>query len=123
MALLLRLMPLMARSAKTDPAHKKELIEDLKRNRAAEVVPVCSEYLDYIAADRDPAAELAAAGNPAWVIHAEKGDGGLTDAERATLEAAPNVTLVTIPGSVFLLPDEVPQQIAEVISAALAQAA
>jgi hypothetical protein len=31
--------------------------------------------------------------------------------------------LVTIPGSVFLLPDEVPQQIAEVISAALAQAA
>jgi len=123
MALLIRLMPLMARSAKIDPAHKKELIEDLKRNRAAEVVPVCSEYLDYIAADRDPAADLAASGSPAWVVHAEKGDGGLTDAERATLEAAPNVTLVTIPGSVFLLPDEVPQQVAEVISAALAQAA
>jgi hypothetical protein len=52
------------------------------------------------------AAQLAASGNPVWVVHAEKGDGGLTDAERATLQAAPNVTLVTIPGSVFLLPDE-----------------
>jgi dienelactone hydrolase len=123
MALLILLLPLMARSATTDPAHKKELIEDLKRNRAADVIPVCGEYLDYIAADRDPAAELVAAGNLAWVVHAEKGDGGLTDAERATLEAAPNVTLVTIPGSVFLLPDEVPQRIAEVISDAVAQAA
>ncbi|MEO6471097.1 MAG: alpha/beta fold hydrolase, partial [Aeromicrobium sp.] len=123
MALMLRMMPLMAKSAKTDPAHKKEVIEDFKRNRAAEVVPVCGEYLDYIAADRDPAADLVASGNLAWVVHAEKGDGGLTGAERATLEAAPNVTLVTIPGSVFLLPDEVPQQIAEVISAALAKAA
>ena len=26
------------------------------------------------AADRDPAARLAASGNPAWVVHAEKGD-------------------------------------------------
>src|SRR6266545_781965 len=122
MALLIRLMPLMARSAKTDPAHKKELIEDLKRNRAAEVVPVCSEYLDYIATDRDPAADLAASGNPVWVVHAEKGDGGLTDAERATLQAAPNVTLVTIPGAVFLLPDEAPQQTAAVIANALSHA-
>jgi pimeloyl-ACP methyl ester carboxylesterase len=121
-AMLIRLMPLMVRSAKTTAAHKKELIEDFRQNRAADVVRVSSEYLDYLAADRDPAVELAAAGNPAWVVHAEKGDGGLTDAERATLEAAPNVTLVTIPGSVFLLPDEVPQQTAEVIAAALARA-
>ena len=70
-------------------AHKKELIEDLKQNRAGDSVRVCSEYLDYIAADRDFAAELAASGNPVWVVHAEKGDGGLTDAERATLQAAP----------------------------------
>ena len=57
-----------------------------------------------------------------WVVHAEKGDGGLTNAERATLEAAPNITLVTIPGSVFFLPDEAPQQTAEVIASAAAQA-
>ena len=58
-----------------------------------------------------------------WVVHAEKkGDGGLTDLERATLEAAANVTLVTIPGSVFLLPDEAPEQTAAVIADALSKA-
>lgn len=118
---LLRLLPLMVRSAKTPELHKKELLEDFKQNRARDSVRVTSEYLDYIAADRDFAAELAASGNPAWVVHAEKGDGGLTDAERATLQAAPNVTLVTIPGSVFLLPDEAPQQTAAVIATALSQ--
>ena len=122
MAIMLRLMPLLARSAKTTDAHKQELIEDIKLNTARGAVRLCSPYLDYIAADRDFAAELAASGNPTWVVHAEKGDGGLTVDERATLEVAPDVTVVTIPGSVFLLPDEVPQQIAEVIASAAAHA-
>jgi hypothetical protein len=122
MAIMLRLLPLVARAANTTEKHKRELIEDAKLNTARPAVHVCGEYLDYIAADRDPAAELAASGNPTWVVHAEKGDGGLTDDERVTLEAAPNVTLVTIPGSVFLLPDEVPREVAEVIASAVAQA-
>jgi pimeloyl-ACP methyl ester carboxylesterase len=123
MAILFRLMPLMARSAKTSERHKKDLIEDFKQNRAGDAVRVCGEYLDYIAADRNFAAELAASGSPVWVVHAEeKGDGGLTDAERATLEAAPNVTLVTIPGAVFLIPDEAPRHTAAVIADALKQA-
>ena len=121
MAALLRLMPLMARTAKTPEVHKKELIQDFKQNRANDSVLACVEYLDYIAEDRDFAAELAASGNPVWVVHAEKGDGGLTDAERATLHAAPNVTLVTIPGSVFLLPDEAPQETTTAIASALSQ--
>jgi pimeloyl-ACP methyl ester carboxylesterase len=112
----------MARSAKTPKPHKRELIEDFKQNRAGDSVRVSSEYLDYIAADLDYAAKLAASGIPVWVVHAEKGDGGLTDAERATLQAAPNVTLVTIAGSVFLLPDEAPEQTAAVIATALSQA-
>lgn len=119
MAILLRLMPLMARTVKAPEVHKKELIEDFKQNRASDALLACVEYLDYIAADRDFAAELAASGHPVWVVHAEKGDGGLTDAERATLHTAPNVTLVTIPGSVFLLPDEAPQETAAAIASAL----
>ena len=119
MAILFRLMPVMARSAKTPDSHKRELIEDFKQNRARDSVRVSGEYLDYIAADRDCAAQLAASGSPVWVVHAEKGDGGLTDTERATLQAAPNVTLVTIPGSVFLLPDEAPQETAAAIAGAL----
>jgi pimeloyl-ACP methyl ester carboxylesterase len=121
LAVMFRLMPLMAKSAKVPDAHKKELIEDFKQNRASDSVLACGEYLDYIAEERDFAAELAASGNPVWVVHAEKGDGGLTDAERATLQTAPNVTLVTIPGSVFLLPDEAPQETAAVIVSALSQ--
>jgi hypothetical protein len=121
MAILLRLLPLLARSAKTPGPHKRELIEDLKQNRAGDSVRASSVYLDYIDADRDFAALLAASGHPVWVVHAEKGDGGLTDAERATLEAAANVTLVTIPGAVFLLPDEAPQETAAVIATAVSQ--
>ena len=120
LGILLRLLPLMVRSAKVPEPHKRELIEDLKQNRAGDAVRVSAEYLDYIAADRDYAGQLASSGSPAWVVHAEKGgDGGLTDAERATLAAADNVTLVTAPGKVFLLPDETPEQTAAVIATAL----
>ena len=119
---LFRLMPLMAKTAKTPELHKKELIEDFKQNRAGDAVGACVQYLDYIAAERDFAAELAASGQRVWVVHAEKGDGGLTHPERATLEAAANVTLVTLPGAVFLLPDEAPEQTAAVIAAALSAA-
>ena len=122
MAILLRLLPLMARSVKAPEPHKRELIEDLKQNRAADAVRASAVYLDYIDADTDYATRLAACSTPVWVVHAEKGDGGLTDAERATLTAAAHVTLVTIPGAVFLLPDEVPQQTAAVIATALSQA-
>src|SRR6476620_11888718 len=73
MATMLRLMPVMARTAKTSQAHKKELIEDFKQNKAGDAVLVCAEYLDYIAEDRDFAAQLAASGQPVWVVHAEKG--------------------------------------------------
>jgi hypothetical protein len=116
---LLRLLPLMVRSAKIPQPHKGELIEDLKQNKAGDSVRVSAAYLDYIAADRDYAAELAASSNPVWVVHAEKGDGGLTSAERATLDVAGNVALVTVPGAVFLLPDEAPDQTAAVIASAL----
>jgi hypothetical protein len=44
----------------------------------------------------------------------------LTDAERRTLEACSTVTIVTIPGSVFFLPNEVPDQIAAVVTKAVA---
>jgi pimeloyl-ACP methyl ester carboxylesterase len=71
LGMLLRLMPLMARTAKVPAQHKRELVEDLRQNRARDSVRVCLEYVDYIAADRDYAAELAASGSPVWVVHAE----------------------------------------------------
>jgi hypothetical protein len=42
--------------------------------------------------------------------------------ERRTLEACPHVRLVTIPGHVFFLPNEVPEPIAAVIVEAAGRA-
>jgi len=49
-----------------------------------------------------------------------QGDGDLTDDERRTLDACPNAHLMTIPGSVFM-PNEAPDQIADVIAEAAGQ--
>jgi hypothetical protein len=111
-----------AKSKDIPDEHKQILLTDIKCNRARDAVRASPAYLDYIDADFEPAERLVASGIPAWVVHAEKGDGGLTDAERATLDAAPLVTVVTIPAAVFFLPDEAPRRIAEVTAAALNQA-
>jgi pimeloyl-ACP methyl ester carboxylesterase len=58
---------------------------------------------------------LCRAGVPTWIVHAEKGDGRLTVEERRVLMACPNARLVTIPGTVFFLPNQVPKQIADII--------
>jgi pimeloyl-ACP methyl ester carboxylesterase len=73
------------------------------------------EYLHWLHRQERPAERLCQAGVPTWIVHAEKGDGGLTDDERRTLEACPQAHLVTIPGNVFFLPNEVPERIAEAI--------
>ena len=69
------------------------------------------------------------------VVVLDYGSGNLRSAERAVaragaevavttdakLAAAANVTLVTVPGAVFLLPDEAPEQIAAVIADAVSK--
>jgi pimeloyl-ACP methyl ester carboxylesterase len=79
-------------------------------------------YLRWLRRDDDPARRLCETDIPAWVVHAEKGDGGLTQYERTTLEGCPHVRVVTVPGHVFFLPNEVPERIADVILQGLAEA-
>lgn len=113
---------LIIRTANIEPSHAKKLRADARANRSRDITRICAAYVDYLESE-DPAGRLVATGVPSWVVHAEKNsDGGLTDAERHTLDAAPQITLVTIPGSAFLLPNEVPDQIAAVIAAAVANA-
>ena len=97
-------------------------LEDFRQNRAKDALPASVEYLDYIAADRDFAAELAASGNPVWVVHAEKGGQKPHRRQERHPPSGSQCDLVTIPGSVFLLPDEAPQKTAAVIASALSQA-
>jgi hypothetical protein len=46
------------------------------------------------------------------VVHAKKGDGGLTSKERSTLQACPRTILVTIPGTSYFIPNEEPERVA-----------
>ena len=101
---------------------QRELREDFGKNVSAHTRKGLNEYLRWLHGNERPAERLCQAGVPAWVVHAEKGDGGLTDDERKTLEACPQAHLLTIPGHVFFMPNEIPDRIADIILDAVAQA-
>ena len=111
----------MVKHAKQLPAARvAELREDFARNNPAHIRAGLRAYLRWLHRDDDRAQRLCRAGVPAWVVHAEKGDGDLTAHERSVLEACPDVRVVTLPGQVFFLPNEVPERIADLIIEALA---
>src|SRR4051812_40865183 len=112
----------MVKHAAVPSDRQVELRSDFARNDAGNLRRVLREYLRWLNRDDDPAARLCAVRSPTWVLHAEKGDGGLTQHERAVLEACPHVQVMTLPGQVFFLPNEAPERVADVIAAALAEA-
>jgi pimeloyl-ACP methyl ester carboxylesterase len=112
-----------ASMVKRIPASAERLAElraDFRRNDPRDNRLGLREYLRWLERGEGRAERLCAAGVPMWIMHAEKGDGGLTADERRTLEACPQAHLVTIPGSVFFVPNEVPDRVAAVIVEALA---
>jgi pimeloyl-ACP methyl ester carboxylesterase len=52
---------------------------------------------------------------PAWVVHGERGDGGITDDERRTLEACPRIRVITLPGASYFTPNEEPALVAKLV--------
>jgi pimeloyl-ACP methyl ester carboxylesterase len=95
---------------------------DLRRNDPRVLRRGLRAYLDYLGRHASPAERLCGAGVPAWIVHAEKGDGGLTAAERRTLESCPHTSVITIPGTRYFLPDEEPKRVAQVIAEAVSRA-
>src|SRR6516225_8369847 len=85
---------------------KRKLQEDFHKNVPQDAMRALSAYVSWLHRLERPAERLCRAGVPSWIVHAEKGDGGLTDEERRTLEACPQTHVVTIPGNVFFLPNE-----------------
>jgi pimeloyl-ACP methyl ester carboxylesterase len=112
----------MVKHAPVPPDRQEQLRADFARNNTRDLRLGLQASLRWLHRDDDPARRLCKAGVPAWVVHAEKGDGALTAHERSVLEACPQVRVMTLPGKVFFLPNEVPGRIAEVIVQALAQA-
>src|SRR5438876_4033773 len=111
----------MVKRAPVPPEQQAQLQADFARNNTRDMRRGLQAYLRWLHRDDDPARRLCEAGVPTWVVHAEKGDGDLTQHERATLEACPQVRVVTLPGQVFFLPNEVPERIADLIVQALAE--
>ena len=110
----------LVKSPPFSPERRAELRADFARNDAHDLRRTLDAYLRWLHRSEDRAQRLCAAGVPTWVVHAEKGDGGLTRDERTTLEHCAHVRLVTLPGRVFFIPNEAPRRIAEIISEALA---
>lgn len=110
----------MVKGIAVAPERQAELAADFRRTSTRDMGLGLREYLKWLTTGEDHAALLCRSGVPTWVVHAEKGDGGLTDTERRTLEGCSTVKVVTIPGSVFFLPSDVPDLIATVINDAVA---
>ena len=122
-AAMLRLIGLATRQARVSADRRAQLRDDLRRNDPRAMREIFRSYLRYLGRYDSPAARLCDAGVPAWVVHAEKGDGGLTPEERSTLEACSATTVVTIPGTSFFMPNDEPERVAGLLVEALGRAA
>ena len=120
LALMKKSVGSMVKGIPVPPERQAELAADFRRTSTRDMRLGLRAYLMWLESGEDHAAMLCRSRVPTWVVHAEKGDGGLTDGERRTLEACSTVKVVTIPGSVFFLPNEVPDQVASVINDAVA---
>ena len=122
-AVMLKLISLATKQARVSAARRAELLADFRRNDPRMMRQGFRAYLEYLGRYDSPAARLCDAGVPAWVVHAEKGDGALTDEERRTLQACPRTTVVTIPGTSFFIPNDEPERVASLLIEALGHAA
>ena len=76
-----------------------ELVGEMKRGMAdgRSTRQFIKRYFDSLDEPGSLAERLASSGAPAWVVRGDADEVGLTAAEAATLEAAPSVTMVSIP--------------------------
>lgn len=115
----LKMIPMAAKHARVSPDRRAELIADLNNNDPAIMRRIFRSYLSYLGRHDAPAARLCGAGVPAWVVHAEKGDGGLTDTERRRLEECPHTSVITMPGTSLFIPNEEPERVSAYLIEAL----
>lgn len=120
-ALMLKLVGPAAKK-ELPPDRRDVLVADLQNNDPHFMRRQMRDYLEYLGRQDSLVKRLCDSGVPAWVAFGEKGDTGLTEAERRGLEACPNVTLVSIPETGHASINQKPDRIAELVLAALATA-
>lgn len=110
----------MLRQSRLPAARRAELLVEFKRNRPDAMRKAIHAYVLDLKRAPIIGERLRDVAAPVWIVHARKGDGRLTDVERQSLQQCPNVTIVTIPDDSFLLPNEHPAELAELIIKATA---
>lgn len=94
----------------------EELMAQMKRNPRKANRQLVTGFFDNLRAhDGELAGRLAGAGSPVWVARGDRDEIGLTQEERATLEAAPNVELKTIPGAAHFSITDAPHAVAQLV--------
>jgi len=116
---LLRLMGPAMKQAPVAPERRAALVAEMRKNSPAFFQRSIHVYFKYLDKHGSVARRLCESGVPAWVVHGERGDGGVSDEERRTLEACPQISVVTIPGASWFTPVEEPALVAKLIREAL----
>jgi pimeloyl-ACP methyl ester carboxylesterase len=102
------------------PAHRQAaLAAELRKNDPRLVRQHVRQYLNYLDRHGCVARRLCESGARAWVVYGEKDEVGITDEERAILDACPTVTLQTLAGAGHFIPNTRPDVVAELITQAV----
>jgi pimeloyl-ACP methyl ester carboxylesterase len=117
---MLKMVDQAVKGSPLPPERLDALVAELRKNDPRVMRSMIHNYLRYLGRYGSVAPRLCEAGVPAWVVHGEKGDGGVTADERKTLEACPQITLITLPGGSFFTPNEEPALVAGLVLDALA---
>jgi pimeloyl-ACP methyl ester carboxylesterase len=116
---MLKMMGPAMKQMPLPPARRQTLAAEFRKNDPRVIRRGVHCYFQYLDRHGSVAPRLCEADVPAWVVHGERGDGGITDDERRTLEACSRIRVITIPGASWFTPNEEPALVAKLIVEAL----
>jgi len=116
---MLKMMGPMMKQMPLPPARRETLAAEFRKNDPRVIRRGVHCYFQYLDRHGSVASRLCEADVPAWVVHGERGDGGITDDERRTLEAYRQIRVITIPGASWFTPNEEPALVAKLVVEAL----
>jgi len=105
-----------AMASSLPPARRAALVAEFKKNDAAFCREAIRWFFTYLDHHGSPVPRLRESGVPAWVVRGDHDEVGLTAEERAALDAAPNVTMVTAPDTGHLVMIDQAAQVAELVA-------
>ncbi len=120
-AAMLKMMGPAMKRMPLPPGRGETLAAEFRKNDPRVIRRGVRCYLQYLDRHGSVASRLRDADVPTWVVHGERGDGGITEDERRTLEASPRIRVITIPGASYLTPNEEPALVAKLLLEALDQ--